>query len=94
MDIHKINEIATRQGEISILMKYIKMFYDEAKVVDKEPNWEECYNIQFSSKFNMIAEEDLEPILNNFAGICQYKNKIPLEMVKFKNAFYLKVKEI
>lgn len=91
--ISLLAKVSIRQGEENILIKYIKMFYDEIEILDKESDWSECFNIQISSDFDMIDEGNLSAILNNFAGICQYENKIPLKMSKFENTLYLKVKE-
>lgn len=92
-EITTINKVATRAGETNILMKYIKMYYDELKILDKEPDWSECINIQFVDKL-LDDKDSLEAILNNFAGYCQYQNRIPLEMGKFNNVLFLKVKEV
>lgn len=55
----------------------------------KEPEWADCLNCSLPDNVELTAN-DKNIILNTLSGALIHKNKIPLEIAKFKNSYFIR----
>lgn len=87
MNIHKLVEIRARSARTDTHLKYLSHLHKNIKIVDDDPEFKNCIHVSMDN----MSDDDLEIILNTFAGQLEYSNKIAISMAKNKNQIFVEV---
>lgn len=59
------------------------------QTIIKEPEWNDCINCSLPDDVDLTANDRII-ILNTLSGALIHKNKIPLEIAKLKNTYFVR----
>jgi hypothetical protein len=85
-DLANIIKVERMSASTSTHLAYLKELYNSVEIIDKEPDWKNCFNISL----NENIEKQLEIILNTAAGYLYHHNKVAIKIAQMPNVIFIK----
>lgn len=88
LQLLKVAEMGKAQDKMISRLKSMRV-----QAISKEPEWENCINISLPDDIEVTASNK-DAMFNALAGNLVHKNKIPLEIAKFKNSYFVRTENV